>query len=1374
MDTLQNGSGEPHQIQGSQPIAKTNNTTPNSLEDPTDADDAILSLAAFANPSNTTSVPPPPPPAVPTETQDVSPQECPPSQPPIIKSWEENLVDYAAQRKLIVAERCSKAPHLTGADIRFPQYMGMMRSAFEKMISYIDKLQSPNVAVTEEPTESPQSPTNGSGEERAASPTHHEEISQPDWVNLIEKWVDLGGAIGRNSALEGLPPYSRGSLLMGLEKAKRVIQLMLETESKSDKKRKYVDKLRASDRHNDPQHKLQVLAFQKEFGIEESKWIFSFHHHKLKPEYAATLVLALFLYTVDLKADCGCTTLDMCESKQGNDLHKITDLAMPGDKAAFGWKSQPWAVVNWCVRVGMFSPEPEAVRKKCLEGLNVFEFLMEKWEEGLYFLPKHRSVVFRGVNIPVAAKYKLGYNVVFPAFTSTSLVGVEAQNFMNKNGSGTFFIIHVHGASMIQAFSWFPEEAEALMSTFSTYYVKMKMSRTVLQALGCKYDVVEMSEVGDQEATSAELIDSIYSFQRHIRFVYEGHLKSYVVSRVDVAPPPRPPNSGLPIFGDGESEIGVAEKWLDSATTQHLLILGTAGTGKTSTSLAALSRLVTRPRAFAYKGVIAVFCPLPKIANVLEPKAIDKHVIRQIGLRNEADYEYILTQYNLVVLLDSLDEIVVTDPKQVHNILEKNPFCARARCMVSCRPEFFTGLNIKNPSSALVSSTEKCAVYYVLPFEKDDVEDCLSRFVTNESNIPPAMKSGYRQAITQLLELLSFDYVTMHTPVTLRMALRVAYLILLQYNEQQQEIALSAKQTRKAVRDRALGSSAKVLVPSRGIMKRWELYQQYIQDYARLLSPDEQAQLKKGLWAIAIKMVNAGKWHITVGVAVEGMMSAGVSDSLARRWLENCTPCRMEDAQDDTSMFEWQHKSFGEFLAAEALWSNPVETLDSLRVVFSRAVPMLGILFGDIASGLFFTEFTMKVEQVLLPYLAANMNTGDKVSNVLTLLVAGKWYLHGITIKDTSVENVDFTDSRLDGTKFLNVRFQKCIFNNTSLRGVDLTDSYIGPDNVVKIDRVMCKNKVVYARVFDTSSVIISDFENNLAVHNTERSNSNVVKLPFTHESPIRYCGYVRHTHARKELHDAYYRRQGQTVDVKLDIFVTATKEENIVRVFAVPVVKETGTLPMSKPSCWAEYNSVKDEFYPKQVTTTVKKVQAALYDSEGRYPQYVSKTYPKDLEDYFTALMSDPDDSQQVETISGPFSFMKSNTRFKYRIAYPGASYYSKSVELGRVKDDLRVYHKSYPGKVMGSDEKLFASILNHTKADDKVHVTFTTVRKGATELEWRGSDQSTLPGCVYAVTCFRSDRNRSQVDKLLNPEDWAFINRTYDTKARDIVSKM
>eukprot|EP00760_Papus_ankaliazontas_P015872 PhM_4_TR16740/c0_g1_i1/m.79251 len=968
------------------------------------------------------------------------------------KSWEDALLRFADERQAAVRKRCTEGQHLIPSGQPVEQYAEDVRKSLSHLLAYC-------AMKTRVGTEK-------NNEEGSEEPP---KISE--YFRLVDKWLDLPETMKKCADCEGLQ-YTEQQMRLAIERGCKVLNFMLEDEESSDGKRQHIQKV--SNAAPASEAKDLTDHFRNELQVSpDAQWLQAFHKADLNPDYVVTLLLAIFLYTVDVK-HCKCENLEACEKQQREDSVKyeaalaedpdakkishLESLPQPLHKGSHGWNSQPWAVVNWCLRVGFHSPESFEVQQRSRRTLEIYQFLVEAWEEALFFLPKRRAVVFRGISIQVASKYSLGFRVVFPAFTSTSLVGKEAQNFMNKNGSGTFFIIHVHTASMVQAMSWFPEEAEALLTTFCTFRVKVKMSRTVLQMLGCKYDVVEMAEEGDIEASSEERIRTIHRFQQHTSFIYEGHLATYVISRVDRLPPPRPSNSGYPIFGRGDGADGITEKWLKDETARHMLILGTAGTGKTSTSLAALSRLATLPPGTVDKPIICTFTPLPKIPNVTSPGGIDTYVRDQMGLRSDSDVEYLLENYIPVLLLDSLDEISTSNGIAVSQLIFQNPFCHRCRCLVSCRPEFLETVGVTTPASALVQELEQCSVYYVLPFEKEDIDDCIDRYVQNEREITKLHKIDYRRGIHELFALLSLDYTTMHTPVTLRMAVRVAHTILLDANKPTTDgiTAEGDKSTRAA---RNVGRQAggrrgdikKFNVPDVGRMKRWELYRDFINVYAALLSKDDKQRLHRGLQAIALAMTNRGNWHVTVGEALKAMMSspeARLDERTARLWLENFTPCRMEDAQKDDSAFEWQHKSVGEYLATEALWETPKFSLKTLNVVFSRPAPMLTQLYADIASSHFFGDFKTYAREIFIPLLECRYRNDEEVrlgmpnaaySNALTMLLAGQYSLDGICCHNMNFEDILFSSVRLDGADFTRATFSKCVFQLTSFRNVNLT-----------------------------------------------------------------------------------------------------------------------------------------------------------------------------------------------------------------------------------------------------------------------------------------------------------------------------------------------
>jgi hypothetical protein len=298
-------------------------------------------------------------------------------------------------------------------------------------------------------------------------------------------------------------------------------------------------------------------------------------------------------------------------------------------------------------------------------------------------LPHDRRVVFRGVPVALAKKFRLDSQIVFPPFTSTSLVGREALAFMNSNRPGTFFLLHTWSGSVISHASWYPEQAESLLGTFTTFSVKSKMSKSLLMMLGRAYDIVVVSEDGgDGVVPDAVVVEALLQAAAQTVFVYDSYLETFVESSVAASPPPQDPSVTTRLFT-------MLEGWLGSAATPHLVILGSGGTGKTSATLAALSRLASgrTPNAFP------VFVPLPQVPALLSHDgAIDAYLSQTLDA-TPAQITLLGKQRTVVLFLDSLDEVGELPMARLRQgLLAGNPLASSMRTVLSSRDEVLTAL----------------------------------------------------------------------------------------------------------------------------------------------------------------------------------------------------------------------------------------------------------------------------------------------------------------------------------------------------------------------------------------------------------------------------------------------------------------------------------------------------------------------------------------------------------------------------------------------------------------------------------------------------------------------------------------------------------
>ena len=432
----------------------------------------------------------------------------------------------------------------------------------------------------------------------------------------------------------------------------------------------------------------------------EAEWFTVARDVNVPPALLVDLVVATFVYTVDGRG-CDCASLGDCRQlklrEEGTTRSHRTRPPKP--PKGLGWNGTHWAVMNWALRVTGEDRSKETAEETANinAALALCAPLQRRLSQALSILPKIRRIVFRGIGVAVGTKYKLNTVVQFSAFTSTSAQGSAAMAFMNRDASGTFFIIRTLEATPIEQFSFYPEQREALLDTDSAFRVDFKYSKTLLQLLGCKFDIVQMTQQlrGAIEEPPEAKVAALVDIQPRLRFIFDQFLAMYVEAALMMAPPRRHQDSS-----DGLKLFKVLDMFVSATDKKCLFLVGEGGAGKTSATVACLAKLGGQ-RAPNGKMLFPMFAPLPQVSDLMEPGAIDRHLAATYKL-DPTDLNVLRKRAVPVVFLDSLDEIHYTSSDRITDLIARNPWTASVKCVVSCRGEF---LNVVAP--AAVSRQDK-------------------------------------------------------------------------------------------------------------------------------------------------------------------------------------------------------------------------------------------------------------------------------------------------------------------------------------------------------------------------------------------------------------------------------------------------------------------------------------------------------------------------------------------------------------------------------------------------------------------------------------------------------------------------------------------
>ena len=428
-------------------------------------------------------------------------------------------------------------------------------------------------------------------------------------------------------------------------------------------------------------------------------------------------------------------------------------------------------------------------------------------------------------------------------------------------------------------------------------------------------------------------------------------------------------------------------RWREPCATQHLLLLGDSGSGKTSAALTVYAHLQAHPQTISNKRVVSAIVPLTSVRR-LDGRSLDDAVLTAIGVRADIAAD-LVARCVVVVILDSLDEsefrtvAVASNADQtatdgglddrcssspfffrdadLESLLGKTTFCRRARVIVSCRSAFIG--KVVPPQRVVTERVSDCTTFHVQPLSEADV----SRLMATAA---PAASSLF-DALRRQIDSFHLSHSDRHNPVTLRIAIELCcfFSAYSAYSSQldgglsffrgtrcwlHQEYTFTHTLTRS--RTRSLTRSPRYLKyyahhaeqPKRNTLSAEKCV-------LRSLTTREHSTLLTALQQVALRMLMHGRWRLPVGDVVDAIADSiihtqgniGVVDKTAAQqqaweWLPY-VPLRAERIDDKKSMFGFWHRSIGDYLCALAFWTTPVATSKIFQhdAFSQRAAPVL-------------------------------------------------------------------------------------------------------------------------------------------------------------------------------------------------------------------------------------------------------------------------------------------------------------------------------------------------------------------------------------------------------------------------------------------------
>ena len=717
---------------------------------------------------------------------------------------------------------------------------------------------------------------------------------------------------------------------------------------------------------------------------------------------------------------------------------------------------------------------------------------------------KQLRTVFRGINVNVSAKYALNTHIVWNCFTSTTLKRDVARSFMYGKGGTFFVVVAKEGAADVKFSSVYASEDELLYTANIEYRVQWKLSPTLLRMMGLRFDVIVMQEVcsGEGETSAAEQVGALQEVMGHTVAFFEDYLAQYVEGRVgddtrvdesETRPLMEEVRRWLRARGRGggggkqmssvctqaaagtERKPDVEAKEERQGTCGVLCVIGEGGSGKTSASIAILSDLATSARKSEstsnedtktitntnsvvsdvtadadVKPYFPVFVALPTVKqHLLEKGGLDRFVLESFALR-EADRAFLAETYEVVLVLDSLDEVGLTQEDVGAVVAEGGLLCrhpwVEAHCsvVVTVRGEYLKGVDT-SPSGVCGAGVR---AVYMQPFTEVDARTYIKRANTawekekEHKEEKEKEKSAHKEERTVFVREEDVEgLVQLRNPFVLHMACHAQ---------------CSGKASEEVIYETYLETWTKKEMASGGVAVA-------VGDAVSDVSLEDVVRAGE---LVACRMLETNEWQGTVGVASEVLESQhGVCEAV-RDACFRCLPFRIEDFGEERSAFTFRHKSLGEHLAARRLARDPAGTLGTLvQRSFSKDSQRVLGFFAALVCG-----DSVLYERACTELLAAVKATRDSAgvgvvpggdagvgeegavtagSNAAALLARARIPVSGEDLSGIRVSNCDlrgslFVETVLTGASFSNCWLEHTEFNTCDMGGTMLPDCSLG------------------------------------------------------------------------------------------------------------------------------------------------------------------------------------------------------------------------------------------------------------------------------------------------------------------------------------------
>ena len=668
----------------------------------------------------------------------------------------------------------------------------------------------------------------------------------------------------------------------------------------------------------------------------------------------------------------------------------------------------------------------------------VLQLFIYKLTGAIDSLPKDHRYGYRGESSTETTKLDSGSVLLYHNFASASTNPSVAKMF---GSTGVLMCLVSSSAPVIKPFSSLQHEEEFLFRPNCRLRIQWKLSSSLLRMLSCSFDVLVLYEINPLlSSTGQSKWKTVQTILQSIRdvscsvsdVVFKDFLKEYIEAKLDT---------------ETASSVGLYEllkQWITSSDFNPIVIEGTPGSGKTSAGIAAVQFLASHkievkekveslgwgsPFGFFSthpsnsitevadnREIFPIFIPLPKVRDLFSENAIDNYILNTYLAINEfvstdEDTEkvinWLLKTYKMVVILDSLDEIMISlsvMSKSSLNLVKLNSFLSKCRILLTTRSSFIERHATK-PTDFLGKSTNG---YCLRPFSTDEKE----RYIENKYAF--RAKSWLKQ---------NNLWTEVENPFLLSMA-----------------VAAQGELSRKP--------SPEICVTTCDV---YEGYFKFFKSQQQLREPDNTFtfdEVIKAAEQLACKMTRLGIYEAPIAV----FYHESKSDLATIRSLLKYLPLRIEDLHDPHSAITFRHNTFADFLVARALWDRPVQLLTEFFNETNMFSNTSGHGILDMYRNLLKCDpskyDTLEEDLVQLVIKSRSGLKQDVAvgSNSLSLLCAAGRTLAGRDLSGIIIENTDLSRCCFSGVNFQLSVFKHCNFkgtqfHNCDLGHVDFTDS---------------------------------------------------------------------------------------------------------------------------------------------------------------------------------------------------------------------------------------------------------------------------------------------------------------------------------------------